>query len=37
MGRVLATYDLEPAFDRLAEVVRRCLNMEKIYQLMGLR
>jgi len=37
MGRVLAPYDLEPAFDRLAEVVRRCLNMEKIYQLMGLR
>ena len=24
-------------FDRLAEVVRRCLNMEAIYRLMGLR
>jgi len=37
MGRVLAAYDLEPAFDRLAEVVRRCLDIEKVYRLMGLR
>jgi len=37
VGRVLAAYDLEPAFDRLAEVVRRCLNMDVIYRLVGLR
>ncbi len=37
VGRVLAAYDLEPAFDRLADIVRRCLNMDAIYRLMGLR
>ncbi len=36
VGRVLAVYDLEPAFDRLAEVVRRSLRIEEIYRLMGL-
>jgi len=35
VGRVLAVYDLEPAFDRLAEVVRRSLRIEEIYRLMG--
>ena len=29
-------YDLNPAFDKLAEVVRRSVNLEKIYQAMGL-
>ncbi len=29
-------YDLEPAFDRLAESVRQALDMDKIYQLLGL-
>ena len=29
-------YDLEPAFDRLADAVRNNVNMNKIYQLMGL-
>ncbi len=37
LGKVVAAYDLEPAFDRLADVVRRCLNMKEIYRLMGLR
>jgi cobyric acid synthase CobQ/L-threonine-O-3-phosphate decarboxylase len=37
LGKVCATYDLEPAFDRLAEVVRKSLNVAKIYRLMGLR
>ncbi|MGZ6275587.1 MAG: cobyric acid synthase [Syntrophales bacterium] len=37
VGKVLTAYDLEPAFDRLADVVRRCLNMDAIYRLMGLR
>ena len=36
-GKVLARYDLEPSFDRLADAVRRALDMQKIYQLMGLR
>jgi cobyric acid synthase len=36
-GRILAVYDLEPAFERLAEIVRRSLDMEKIYRLMGLK
>ncbi len=34
--RVLARYDLEPAFDRLAEAVRQSLDMEKIYRLLGI-
>ncbi|HVO66276.1 MAG TPA: cobyric acid synthase [Syntrophales bacterium] len=37
LGKVMAAYDLEPAFDRLADVVRSSLNMEKIYRLLGLR
>jgi adenosylcobyric acid synthase len=32
-----ARYDLEPAFDRLADAVRASLKMEEIYRLMGLR
>ncbi len=32
-----AVYDLEPAFDRLAEVVRRSIDMDRIYRVMGLR
>jgi cobyric acid synthase CobQ len=30
-------YDLEPAFERLADTVRACLDMPAIYRLMGLR
>jgi cobyric acid synthase len=36
LGRVVAVYDLEPAFERLAAVVRRSLDMEAIYRIMGL-
>jgi cobyric acid synthase len=36
LDRVSARYDLEPAFDRLAEVVRQGLRMEAIYRIMGL-
>jgi cobyric acid synthase CobQ len=37
IGKVRAVYNLEPAFERLAEVVRRNLKMEEIYRLTGLR
>jgi cobyric acid synthase CobQ len=30
------TYDLDPAFDRLAEVVRESLDLERVFELMGL-
>ena len=36
LGKVVATYDLEPAFERLADVVRSCLDMDAVYRLMGL-
>jgi cobyric acid synthase len=35
-GRIVAQYDLEPAFDRLADAVRRSLDMDLIYKTMGL-
>ncbi|MGV1100063.1 cobyric acid synthase [Thiovibrio sp. JS02] len=31
-----ASYDLEPAFDRLADLVRGQLDMQKVYELLGL-
>jgi cobyric acid synthase len=37
VGRVMATYDIEPALERLAGIVRRSLQMDTIYRLMGLR
>jgi cobyric acid synthase CobQ len=37
LGKVCARYDLEPAFDRLADTVRRALRMDEIYRLLGLR
>ncbi|MFA6562788.1 MAG: cobyric acid synthase [Verrucomicrobiia bacterium] len=37
LGTVCAAYNLEPAFERLAEVVRKSLNVAEIYRLMGLR
>jgi adenosylcobyric acid synthase len=37
LGRVCAPYDLEPALDRLAEVVRKSIRLEAVYRLMGLR
>ncbi len=36
LGRVAATYDLEPAFERLADVVRQSVDLGRIYELMGL-
>jgi len=36
LGGVLATYDIEPALDRLAEVVRSSLDINDIYRRMGL-
>jgi len=32
-----ARYDLEPAFDRLADAVRASLKMDELHRLMGLR
>ncbi len=37
MGKIVAAYDLEPAFDRLAETVRRSLRIGDIYRMMGLK
>ncbi len=31
------SYNLEPAFDRLAESVRACLDLDRIYRVMGLK
>ena len=36
LGEVVAPYDLEPALDRLAEVVRERLDLSAIYRRMGL-
>ena len=37
VGEVIGRYDIEPALDRLAEVVRTSIRMDEIYRLMGLR
>ncbi len=36
LGRVVAPYDLEAAFDRLADCLRENMDMDSIYQLLGL-
>ena len=36
LGKVSARYDIEPALDRLADVVRKSLNMKEIHRLLGL-
>lgn len=36
IGHVMSCYDLEPAFDRLAAVVRQHIDMNRIYQLLKL-
>ncbi|EFK12258.1 cobyric acid synthase CobQ [delta proteobacterium NaphS2] len=36
LGRITATYDLEPAFNRLADVVRKGLRIADIYKRIGL-
>ncbi|NTV14745.1 MAG: cobyric acid synthase [Desulfobulbaceae bacterium] len=37
IGSVVAPYDLEPAFERLAAVVRASIDLPRIYRLLGLR
>ncbi len=37
IGAVVGRYDIEPALDRLAEVVRASVRIDEIYRLMGLR
>ena len=37
LGQVCAVYDLEPAFDRLADVVRESIDLDEIYRIMGLK
>jgi cobyric acid synthase CobQ/L-threonine-O-3-phosphate decarboxylase len=37
LGGVTAAYNIEPALDRLADVVRTSLRMDDIYRIMGLR
>jgi len=36
IGKVCARYDIEPAIDRLAAVVRNSLDIKEIYRVMGL-
>lgn len=36
LGKVSARYDIEPALDRLADVVRKSLDMKEIHCLLGL-
>jgi cobyric acid synthase CobQ len=36
-GAVCARYDIEPALERLAQAARESLDLQRIYQLMGLR
>lgn len=35
-GKILACYDLEPAFNRLADCVREALDMQAVYRSIGL-
>ncbi len=37
LGKVSASYDIEPALDRLADMVRESLDIAAIYRLMGLK
>lgn len=36
-GKICAVYDLEPALERLAAVVRESINLAAIYKIMGLK
>lgn len=36
IGRIVATFDLEPRLDRLADVVRNHVDIKEIYRIMGL-
>jgi adenosylcobyric acid synthase len=35
LGKIVAVYDLQDSFDRLADVVRHSLKMDEIYRLLG--
>ncbi len=37
LGRICHRYEVETALDRLAETVRRCVDIHRIYRIMGLR
>ncbi len=37
LGRVVARYDIEPAIENLARVVRGCVDVPAVYKAMGLR
>jgi len=37
VGELIGRYDIEPALDRLAQVVRASVRMDDIYRIMGLR
>ncbi|MEN8135609.1 MAG: cobyric acid synthase [Thermodesulfobacteriota bacterium] len=37
LGKVVAKYDLEPAFDRLADIVRESMDINRLYRLLGLK
>lgn len=37
LEKISRVYDLEPALDRLADITRKHLKVEKIYQLMGIK
>ena len=37
LGRIAAAYDVNRALDRLADVVRERVDLDRIYQSMGLR
>jgi cobyric acid synthase CobQ/L-threonine-O-3-phosphate decarboxylase len=37
VGEVIGRYCIEPALDRLAQVVRESIRMDEVYRLMGLR
>ena len=37
LNKIVAPYDLEPAFDRLADMVRESLDIKRIYRLLGLK
>jgi cobyric acid synthase CobQ/L-threonine-O-3-phosphate decarboxylase len=37
LGKVVAPYDLEPAFNKIADIVRESLDINRIYRLLGLK
>jgi adenosylcobyric acid synthase len=37
LGDVIGCYDIEPALDRLAQVVRESVRLDEVYRIMGLR